>query len=450
MKTIIQGATLINEGERFKASVLISGGIIEHIERQGDITLPGAEVIDAHGVFLLPGAIDDHVHMRDPGLTHKATMESETRAAAAGGVTSVMDMPNTIPQTTTIEAWQEKMEMGSQRCHVNYAFYLGATHDNIDEIRRIDTTRVPGVKLFMGSSTGNMLVDDEETLLNIFRLCPTLIMTHCEDTDRINQRMAEVEKNEGTDPDVRFHPDIRDAEACYRSTELAVSLARQTGARLHVAHITTERELALFSPKNPRITAEACVAHLLFSREDYATLGTRIKCNPAIKEESDRQALRKALTDGRITLVSTDHAPHLLSEKEGGCRRAASGMPMVQFSLPAMLTLADQGILSHERVVELMCHAPARLFGIQQRGFIREGYRADLALLRRDAWTVTNDCIQSLCKWSPLEGRKLDWKVEKTWVNGQQVWDGTHIAQEVKGESLRFNNSIRQEITNIR
>ena len=441
MKTVIRHATILNEGERYEASLLIGAGIIEHIEREGDISLPGAEVIDARGCLLIPGVIDDHVHMREPGLTHKATMDSETCAAAAGGVTTVMDMPNTIPQTTTIQTWQEKMQIGAQHCHVNYAFYLGATNDNLEEIRRVDATRVPGIKLFMGSSTGNMLVDDEETLRQIFRQSPTLVMTHCEDTRRINRRMAEMQALYGDDPDVGHHPDIRDAEACYASTALAVRMARETGARLHVAHITTERELALFSSDNAQITAEACVAHLLFCRKDYARLGTRIKCNPAIKETSDRNALRLALTDGRITTVATDHAPHQLSEKQGGCRRAASGMPMVQFSLPAMMTLADEGILPHQRIVELMCHAPARLFDIEGRGFIREGYQADLTLLRHTPWEVTSDCIQSLCGWSPMEGQTLAWHVERTWVNGQMVWDGQTVSRDVRGQAVTFHGN---------
>ena len=441
MKTVIRHATILNEGERYEASLLIGAGIIEHIEREGDISLPGAEVVDARGCLLIPGVIDDHVHMREPGLTHKATMDSETCAAAAGGVTTVMDMPNTIPQTTTIQTWQEKMQIGAQHCHVNYAFYLGAANDNLEEIRRVDATRVPGIKLFMGSSTGNMLVDDEETLRQIFRQSPTLVMTHCEDTRRINRRMAEMQALYGDDPDVGHHPDIRDAEACYASTALAVRMARETGARLHVAHITTERELALFSSDNAQITAEACVAHLLFCRKDYARLGTRIKCNPAIKETSDRNALRLALNDGRITTVATDHAPHQLSEKQGGCRRAASGMPMVQFSLPAMMTLADEGILPHQRVVELMCHAPARLFDIEGRGFIREGYQADLTLLRHTPWEVTSDCIQSLCGWSPVEGQTLAWHVERTWVNGQMVWDGQTVNRDVRGQAVTFRGN---------
>ena len=437
-KTLIRHATVLSEGESYEASLLIDEGRIANIRREGDIAARDAAVVEAEGCLLLPGVIDDHVHMREPGLTRKATMESETRAAAAGGVTSVMDMPNTVPQTTTLALWKEKMQLAAQYSLVNYAFYLGATNDNIEEIKRIDATRLPGVKLFMGSSTGNMLVDNEAVLRRIFRDCPTLVMTHCEDTARINRRMQEAQARYGDDPDVRYHPDIRDAEACYASSALAVRLARETGARLHVAHITTARELALFSPNDSQITAEACIGHLLFCRNDYARIGTRIKCNPAIKEAGDREALRHALNDGRIALIATDHAPHLLAEKEGGCRRAASGMPMVQFSLPAMMTLADEGVLSHQRVVELMCHAPARLFGIEGRGFIREGYQADLTLLRHTPWRVTKDSIQSLCGWSPLEGRMLSWRVERTWVNGQLAWDGTQVNPDVHGQPLTF------------
>ncbi|MCR5433287.1 MAG: dihydroorotase [Bacteroidaceae bacterium] len=437
-RIVIQQATLVNEGEQYQASVLIENGRIERIKRDGLVLVPNAKVIEAQGLFLLPGVIDDHVHMREPGLTHKATMESETRAAAAGGVTSVMDMPNVVPQTTTIELLEQRYAMGAERCHVNYAFYLGATHDNLEEIKQLDPTNVPGVKLFMGSSTGNMLVDDEETLRSIFSHCPTLLMTHCEDTSRINQRMAEAQARYGEDPEVIHHPEIRDEEACYQSTQLAVKMARETGARLHVAHLTTARELQLFKPNNPQITAEACIAHLLFTDKDYARLGTRIKCNPAVKSQYDRDALRHALTDGRITLVATDHAPHLLSEKQGGCRKAASGMPMVQYSLPAMLTLADQGALSLERVVELMCHAPARLFGVQNRGFIREGYQADLVLVSHRPFTVIKEDVQSLCGWSPLEGMQLSWTVEQTWVNGQLVWDGKKVDSTIRGQRLRF------------
>ena len=424
--------------------------------------------------MLLPGIIDGHVHTREPGLTHKATMESETRAAARGGVTTVLDMPNVIPQTTTLQLLKERYALAEGRCHVNYGFYLGATNNNIEEIKRLDPTSCPGVKLFMGSSTGNMLVDKEASLRSIFRESPTLIVSHCEDSARIKSeelrvfraltaRLCSKESKKSEEstlqsgakgnsdsslftlhsslPDdlpVRLHPLIRDHEACYRSTELAVRLAREEGARLHVAHITTAQELDFFSPDDDRITAEACVPHLLFTDKDYETLGTRIKCNPAIKTEADRTALRKALTDGRIRTIATDHAPHLLSEKQGGALKAVSGMPMVQFSLPAMLGLVDEGVLTLERLVELMCHNPARLYNIKERGFIREGYHADLVLVRRKPWTLTKDCIESLCGWSPLEGRMFNWQVEKTWVNGSLVWDDTSFPLPPGGRRVEF------------
>ena len=437
----IKNATIVNEGRRYQASVSINDGRIVEINCHPHSKESGDNVaIDATGMFLLPGVIDGHVHMREPGLTHKATMESETRAAARGGVTTVFDMPNVIPQTTTLKLLKERYELAEHQCHVNYGFYLGATNDNIGEIKQLDTTACPGIKLFMGSSTGGMLVDKEASLRQIFRSSPSLIMAHCEDTARINANMAEIKRQYGEDPDVRYHPVIRDHEACYQSTELAVRLAKEEGARLHVAHITTAKELELFEPDDERITAEVCVPHLLFTDKDYETLGTHIKCNPAIKTAADRDALRKALTDGRIRTVSTDHAPHLLSEKEGGCCKAMSGMPMVQFSLPSMLGLTTDGVLRIERLVELMCHNPARLYGIEKRGFVREGYWADLTLVRQNSWEVTKDCIESRCGWSPLEGRTLNWQVEKTWVNGNLVWDGTSVSQQPQGKRVYFGS----------
>jgi dihydroorotase len=432
-RVIIENVTIVNEGQRYQASVVVEDGRIQEIK-----ALP--EKGSEDGVFLLPGIIDGHVHMREPGLTHKATMESETRAAARGGVTTVLDMPNVVPQTTTLQLLKERYALAEGQCHVNYGFYLGATNDNIEEIKRLDPALCPGVKLFMGSSTGGMLVDREEKLRQIFSSSPALIMTHCEDTARINANMAEVKRQYGEDPDVRFHPVIRDHEACYQSTALAVRLAKEEGARLHVAHITTAKELELFKPNDERITAEACVPHLLFTDKDYEKLGTRIKCNPAIKTEADRDALRQALTDGHIRTIATDHAPHLLSEKQGGCCKAMSGMPMVQFSLPAMLSLVDEGILSLERLVELMCHNHARVYNIKERGFIREGYQADLTLVRRNPWTVTQDCIESRCGWSPLEGRTFNWQVDKTWVNGRLIWDGASFPLPPTGQRVYFNS----------
>ena len=437
----IQNVTVVNEGECYQASIRIEDGRIKTLSSspfKGEKKSPFKG--DLEGLFLLPGIIDGHVHMREPGLTHKATMESETRAAARGGVTTVLDMPNVVPQTTTLELLKERYALAEGKFHVNYGFYLGATNDNLEEIKRLDPAWCPGVKLFMGSSTGNMLVDKEDALRSIFRYSPSLIVAHCEDTSIINanlERILKVSPSRG-DLEGSFHSLIRDHEACYRSTELAVRLAKEEGARLHVAHISTAQELNFFSPNDAKITAEACVPHLLFTDKDYETLGSRIKCNPAIKTEADRAALRKALTDGRIRTIATDHAPHLLSEKQGGCLKAMSGMPMVQFSLPAMLSLVDEGVLSIERAVELMCHNPARLYNIKERGFIREGYRADLVLVRRRPWTVTKDCIESLCGWSPLEGRTLGWQVEKTWVNGNLVWDGTSFPMPPGGQRVEF------------
>lgn len=441
----IQNVTIVNEGECYQASVRIEGGWIAEIQPSSTSPIEGGSDESA---FLFPGIIDEHVHMREPGLTHKATMESETRAAARGGVTTVLDMPNVVPQTTTLQLLKERYALAEGQCHVNYGFYLGATNDNLEEIKRLDPSICPGVKLFMGSSTGGMLVDREGKLRQIFRDSPTLIMTHCEDTTRINSLTLALSKREGIfqqlegmeEAPIRLHPLIRDHEACYKSTELAVRLAKETGARLHVAHITTAQELELFQPDDDRITAEACVPHLLFTDADYETLGARIKCNPAIKTMADRDALRRALTDGRIRTIATDHAPHLLNEKEGGCLKAMSGMPMAQFSLPAVLSLVDEGVLSIERAVELMCHNPARLYHIKGRGFIREGYHADLVLVRKQSWTVTKDCIESRCGWSPLEGRTFGWQVEKTWVNGRLVWDGTSFPVAPSGERVLFNS----------
>lgn len=436
---LITNAILINEGVQTKGALLVRDERIEAIIPQGSPLPQADEVIDAQGAYLLPGVIDDHVHFRDPGLTHKADIAHESRAAAAGGVTSVLDMPNVVPQTTTLEAWNERQQLGARESRINYAYYLGATNDNLDEILQMDTTQIPAVKLFMGSSTGNMLVDREEALRALFQQCPTLIMTHCEDTTRINARMAEAKTLWGDDPAVEHHPWIRDDEACYMSTSLAVRLAREEGARLHVAHLTTARELDLFSPDQPHITAEVCVAHLMFTDADYSTLGTRIKCNPAVKSAADRDALRKALNDGRITVVGTDHAPHLLSEKQGGSRTAVSGMPMVQYSLPAMLSLVHEGVLTIERLVTLMCHQPATLFGIERRGFLRPGYQADLVLVRPLEWTVTSDDILSKCGWSPLEGRTLHHRITHTWCNGHLVYNDGRIVDNYRGQALRFH-----------
>lgn len=439
MRTLIQSGTLVNEGQTFEGSIVIEDGKISQII-QRNITPEASydEVIDASGCFVIPGVIDDHVHFREPGLTEKADMDSESRAAAAGGVTTYFDMPNTIPQTTTLEALEEKFALAAKKSHVNYSFFFGATNDNTGLFPQLDVHRIPGIKLFMGSSTGNMLVDRREALEKIFSSSPLPLMTHCEDTDIINRNMAEAKEKYGEDPKVTHHPEIRSEEACYESTKLAVELATKHHARLHVAHLTTAKELGLLGKEN-NITAEATVSHLYFCDRDYAALGTRIKCNPAIKTERDREMLREALNDGRITVIGTDHAPHLLTQKEGGCVKAASGMPMIQFSLVTMLELVDQGVLSLERLVELMCHNPARLFDVRQRGFLREGYQADIVLVRPNTgWTVTKDMILSKCGWSPMEGHMFLWRVERTLCNGHTVYGQGKVDTNYIGQSVEF------------
>ena len=436
MRTVVQGGTIVNEDKTFDGTIVIEDSKITQII-QGH-TYPEAsfdEVIDASGCFVLPGIIDDHVHFREPGLTEKADIDTESRAAAAGGVTTYFDMPNTVPQTTTLEALEEKFALAAQKSHVNYSFFFGATNDNLALFPQLDSHRIPGIKLFMGSSTGNMLVDRRESLEQLFSSVKLPIMAHCEDTAIINRNMAQAKQLYGDDPKVIHHPEIRSEEACYESTRLAVELARKHHARLHIAHLSTARELELIDPS--LITAEATVSHLYFCDRDYANLGTRIKCNPAIKTERDREALQRALTDGRITVIGTDHAPHLLSQKEGGCAKAVSGMPMIQFSLVTMLELVDNGILSLERLVELMCHNPARLFEVRHRGYIREGYQADLVLVRPNtAWVCTKSVIQSKCGWSPMEGHMFLWRIERTLCNGHTVYtdgkvDTSYIAQPV-------------------
>ena len=437
MRTVIIGATIVNEGKTFDGSLVIEDSKIRKIVKENTNPEAGAdEVIDASGCFVIPGVIDDHVHFREPGLTEKADIDTESRAAAAGGVTTYFDMPNTVPQTTTIEALEEKFSIASKKSHVNYSFFFGATNDNTDLFEKLDEHRIPGVKLFMGSSTGNMLVDRRESLERIFSSARMPIMVHCEDTEIINRNMAEAKKRYDDDPAVIHHPEIRSEEACYESTRMAVELARKYDARLHIAHLTTAKELELISYP---ITAEATVSHLYFSDRDYMSLGTRIKCNPAIKTEHDREALQQALNDGRISVIGTDHAPHLLSQKEGGCARAASGMPMIQFSLVTMLELVDKGVLSIERLVELMCHNPARLFEVRNRGFIREGYQADLVIIRPNTgWACSKEIIQSRCGWSPMEGHMYLWRVERTLCNGHTVYCDGKVDTDYIGQPVSF------------
>lgn len=441
MKILIENGCIVNEGRTCRGSVAIADDRITDILEDQKAQPRGTydQVVDATGCFVLPGVIDTHVHFREPGLTEKADIESESRAAAFGGVTSYCEMPNTVPQTTTIEALDDKRSLAREKSHVNYSFFFGATNDNYADFARLDRHRVPGIKLFMGSSTGNMLVDRYGSLLKVFETAARLdlpVMAHCEDTDTINHNMAQMKKAYGDDPDVMLHPLIRSEEACYESSALAVQLARTFGTHLHVAHISTARELELLGGN---VTGEACVAHLLFTSADYARKRALIKCNPAVKRDEDRQALRQALTDGRITTVATDHAPHLLAQKQGGCARAASGMPMVQFSLPVMLGLASEGVLSMERVVELMCHQPAQLFQIRERGFLRPGYKADIAIVRpTEPYVVSNDMVQSRCGWTPLEGDTLCWRVSHTLCNGRFVVDDGRFCPDSRGEELLF------------
>lgn len=433
---------MVNEGSRKRGTLIIEDDRIEEIlEGDAQPVIPVDEVIDGTGCYLLPGLIDDHVHFRDPGLTAKGDFASESRAAAAGGVTTVFDMPNCLPQTTTWQAYEEKWRIAAEKSVVNYGFLFGATAGNAYELEKLNPRKVAGVKLFMGSSTGNMLVDNERSLQAIFEHSRLPIMAHCEDSHLIAANLERIQAICGNDPAIVHHPEVRNAEACYRSTALAVRLARETGARLHVAHLTTARELELFDPADPQITAEACVGHLLFTDQDYPRLGSRIKVNPAIKTAEDREALRAALRSGKIYTVGTDHAPHRMSEKVGGCVRAASGMPLIQFSLVSMLELVDQGVLTIERLVQLMCHHPADLFQVENRGYLREGYKADLVLVRPHVpWTLTPNRIQSRCNWSPLEGHTFHWRVERTFCNGFPIYNRGHVTDEkFRGQAVCFN-----------
>ena len=442
-RTQIKNATIVNEGRRFIGTLVIDDDRIDEIIEGADSepVIPVDETIDGTGCYLFPGVIDDHVHFRDPGLTQKGDFNTESRAAAAGGVTTVFDMPNCNPQTTTMEAFKEKWMIAASKSVVNYGLFFGATAGNAYELGKLDSRKVAGIKLFMGSSTGNMLVDNEVALRAIFESAKLPIMTHCENTQLINENMAKAQVAYGNDPAVEHHPEIRSEEACYQSTALAVKLAQETGARLHVAHISTARELELFDANNPRITAEACVGHLVFCDKDYAKLGTRIKVNPAIKTEADCHALREALNNDKIYTIGTDHAPHKLSDKMGGCAKAASGMPIIQFSLVSMLELVDKGVLSLERMVQLMCHNPAELLQIENRGYLREGYKADIVMVRPHVpWTLTPNRIQSKCNWSPLEGHVFHWRVERTFCNGFPIFNRGHVTDEkFRGQAVCYN-----------
>ena len=453
MRTIIEHGTIVNEGKSFQGSLIIDDDHIENVI-VGETTPCGSydHHVDATGCLVLPGIIDEHVHFREPGLTEKADIESESRAAACGGVTTFFDMPNTKPATTSKETWEKKMELGRTKSHVNYAFFYGATNSNAGTFKEMDATHIPGIKLFMGASTGNMLVDRKEALEKIYSECARLsmpLMTHCEDTNIINHNMAEAKAKYGNDPAISLHPAIRSEEACYNSSSLAVNLAKTYGTRLHIAHLSTAKELNLIPVNDhafdegpfPQITGEAVLAHLLFTNDDYATRKALIKCNPAVKTAQDRDALRRALSEGKITCVGTDHAPHKLSDKQGGCAKAASGMPMLQFSLVSMLRLVDEGVLSIEQLVWLMCHNPARLFSVKARGFLRPNYKADITLVKRGAsWTLTENLIQSKCGWSPLTGEEFRWRVVRTICNGHTVFDEGKTDNDYRGEAVLFEH----------
>jgi dihydroorotase len=444
-ETLIVNARLVNEGREFDGDLRISRGRIAEIG--SDLSARDGEyVIDAAGRRLLPGMIDDQVHFREPGLEYKADIATESAAAVAGGLTSFMDMPNTSPPTLDAAALQNKYDRAAGRAWGNYGFYLGASNDNLAAIRTLDPLTAPGIKVFMGASTGNMLVDDPDTLDAIFREAPTPIITHCEDTPTIDANLALFKAKYGEDIPVECHPDIRSREACLKSSELAISLAKRHNTRLHVLHISTADELELFEQgpliradgSRKRITAETCIHFLRFDRSDYARLGNLIKCNPAIKDASDREALIRALAEDRIDILATDHAPHTLEEKGRPYAQAPSGLPLVQYALNAALELVHEGRLTTAQVVQKFAHAPAQLFDVSERGFLREGYWADLVLIEDAPLTVRRQDVLSKCGWSPFEGTTFHSRIASTWVNGMQVWDGARLVGTPQGQRLAF------------
>jgi len=445
MKKVISGATIVNEGETFVGDVFIHDDIIEQVSKKSEENdYSGYEVIDAHGLHLFPGVIDDQVHFRDPGLTYKGDIYTESKAAVAGGVTSFMDMPNTIPNCLTQELLEEKYQHAADVSLANYSFYMGASNDNIDEIVKTDPKNICGIKVFMGSSTGNMLVDNEETLSAIFSKAPTIVAVHCEDEGTIIKNTKEYHDKYGDDAPVRIHPEIRSAEACYLSSSKAVKLARKYGTRLHVLHMTTAKEMELFDNDIPlekkKITAEVCVHHLWFSAEDYDKKGNFIKWNPSIKYKADKEALLEAVENNKIDVIATDHAPHTLEEKNRKYFQAPSGGPMVQHSLLAMLQLFHNGRFTLNKIIDKMCHYPAILFNVENRGFIRKGYKADLVLVNlEDNQVVTKENVLYKCGWSPMEGEVFNSKVKSTFVNGNLVYKDGEFYESIKGERLKFN-----------
>ncbi|SRX73324.1 dihydroorotase [Aequorivita antarctica] len=441
---LIKNANIVNEGVIFKGDVLVQDGRIAEISETISMKSAETKVIDADGSYLLPGMIDDQVHFREPGLTHKADIESESKAAVAGGITSFIEMPNTVPQATTIELLEEKFDIASKTSWANYSFMFGGTNDNLDEILKVDPKKVAGLKLFLGSSTGNMLVDDPKILEEIFSKTNLLISAHCEDEATIKQNLEKYKAEYGEDIPVELHPKIRSEEACYISSSNAIKLAEKTGARLHVFHLSTEKETHLFSNKKPlsekKITAEVCIHHLWFTDEDYKTKGTKIKWNPAIKTEKDRDGLLKALLDDRIDVIATDHAPHTLEEKNNKYLNAPSGGPLVQHALVALLELYHRGKISLEKIVEKTAHNPAILFQIKERGYIRKGYKADLVLVDLNSpWNVKKENLLYKCGWSPFEGTIFKSRVTHTLVNGIVVYENSKFPNKSNPERLTFN-----------
>ncbi|MDG2281164.1 MAG: dihydroorotase [Flavicella sp.] len=441
--TLIKNANIVNEGKTINADVLIEGKFIKTIAN--DITAPeNATVIDANGKYLLPGAIDDQVHFREPGLTHKANIATESRAAAAGGITTFIEMPNTVPQATTQEELEKKFTTASTDSYVNYSFMFGGTNDNLEELLKTDPKQVAGIKLFLGSSTGNMLVDDEDVLRKIFSSTNMVISVHCEDEGTIRRNLQEYKDKFGDDIPLKYHPIIRSEEACYLSSSKAIELAKETGARLHIFHLSTAKETALFRNdiplKDKKITAEVCVHHLTFEDKDYETKGTFIKWNPAVKSASDRDGLWKALLDDRIDVIATDHAPHTLEEKQNVYTKAPSGGPLVQHALPAMINFVKEGKITLEKVVEKMAHNPAILFEVEKRGYVKEGFYADLVLVDLDkSWTATKENTLYKCGWTPFEGTEFKSTVTQTFINGNLIYDEGNFDDVTKGERITFN-----------
>ncbi|WP_295655231.1 dihydroorotase [uncultured Mucilaginibacter sp.] len=441
MTILIKQATVVNEGKQFVADVLVKDGFIERID--GSINQAADTVIDAEGLFLLPGMIDDQVHFREPGLTHKANIYTESRAAVAGGITSFMEMPNTVPNTLTQELLADKYAIAAKTSLANYSFFMGASNDNLDEVLRTDAKNVCGIKVFMGSSTGNMLVDNPNTLENLFSKCPMLIATHCEDEATIKNNLAHYKALYGDHITIEMHPKIRSAEACYLSSSMAVELAKKHNTRLHILHISTERETHLFDNtvplKDKKITAEACVHHLWFSDTDYLTKGNFIKWNPAVKTAEDRAGILKAVLDGHIDIIATDHAPHTIEEKAQPYLEAPSGGPLVQHALPALLEMYHQGKLTLEQIVEKTARNPAICFNIEKRGYLREGYWADMVLVDLNSpLTVNKENILYKCGWSPFEGQVFKSSIRHTIVSGNLVWSEGGFVGDVSGKRLGF------------